>query len=118
MKDKSNELGVIQAIDYLVNKCHGTAVEKGFWPVNKKNRNDGEMIALMHSELSEMLEGLRGGNKQSDHIPEFSFAEEEASDLLIRLFDMAGGREWRLGEALLAKMEYNKSREHKHGKKF
>ncbi len=36
-------------------EVHDTAREKGWWD---KERNDGEMIALMHSELSEALEAL------------------------------------------------------------
>ena len=37
---------------------HQTAVDKGFWD---DPRNMGEMIALMHSELSEALESHRSG---------------------------------------------------------
>ena len=37
-------------------KVHNNAKEKGWWD---EERNDGEMIALMHSELSEALEALR-----------------------------------------------------------
>jgi len=39
---------------------HRTAVNKGWWD---SERNEGEAIALMHSELSEALEALRHGNK-------------------------------------------------------
>jgi len=42
---------------YLANK------EKGFWLDNPKDRNVGELIALMHSELSEALEAHRTGAK-------------------------------------------------------
>lgn len=40
-------------------EIHQTAVEHGFW---EADRNFGEMIALMHSELSEALEEHRAGN--------------------------------------------------------
>lgn len=111
---KVDEL-VAAAVDVLVRHAHETAVSKGWW---EDERSDGELIALMHSELSEALEGLRHGNPPSDHIPEYSAVEEEYSDVLIRIFDHCGARGYRLGEALLAKMEYNKTRPHKHGKKF
>lgn len=73
-------------------------------------RNQAEQIALMHSELSELLEGLRGGNKESDHIPGFTFAEEECADTLIRIMDFAVGEKLRVAEALVAKMKFNEGR--------
>lgn len=90
-----------------------------------KNRNDGELIALMHSELSEALEGVRK-NKNDDHLPHRKSIEVELADCLIRIFDYAGARNLNLGEALLEKMEYNRKRaDHKieqrklqDGKKF
>ena len=67
---------------------------------------------------SEALEGLRHGNPPSDHIPEFTAVEEEMADLLIRVMDAAAGKGWRLGEALVAKIEFNRGREWRHGKGF
>jgi NTP pyrophosphatase (non-canonical NTP hydrolase) len=80
--------------------------------------NDGEKIALMHSELSEGLEALRK-DIQSDHIPGFHGIEEELADVVIRIIDYCDARALRLGEAILAKIEFNASRPFKHGgKKF
>lgn len=106
----------IVSVSRISEEIHKTAKEKGWWD---EERNNGEMIALMHSELSEALEGLRHGNPPSDHIPEFSAAEEELADCVIRIMDMAEARRWDLAQAILAKMAFNKNREHKHGgKKF
>jgi NTP pyrophosphatase (non-canonical NTP hydrolase) len=73
-------------------------------------RNPGEMIALMHSELSEMLEAVRKGNPTDDHLPEFSAEEVEAADLMIRLLDYCGYRGLNIGPALVYKLAYNKVR--------
>lgn len=82
-----------------------------------KERRDGELIALMHSELSEALEGLRHNNPQSDKIPDVTQAEEELADTLIRIMDMAYSKGWNIPKALFLKMEYNKSRPYLHGGK-
>jgi NTP pyrophosphatase (non-canonical NTP hydrolase) len=95
-------------------RCSGTGQEP---------RNFGELVALMHTELSEMLESARvvtadGQPEPGHHCPEFSQLEEEAADLIIRLMDVAAYYKWRLGPAIAAKMLFNEGREHKHGKKF
>lgn len=94
---------------------HEHAKSKGFW---EKDRNNGEMIALMHSELSEALEADRHKNPPDDKIPEFSSMEAELADVVIRIFDFCQARNLRLPEAILAKMAYNLTRPHKHGKEF
>lgn len=80
--------------------------------------NQAEKIALMHSELSEALEAVRQGNPPSEKIPEFSQLEEELADTIIRIGDFVGKYELRLGEAILAKLEYNAARPFKHNKQF
>lgn len=96
----------------MAEACHQTSRDKGWW---EADRNVGEMIALMHSELSEMLEAFRDGDPPSEKCPGFTHAEEEAADVVIRLMDMASRRGWNLGGAIVAKAEFNKSRPHKHG---
>ena len=102
-------------IEQLCWRAHAAARRKGFWD---EPRNQGELIALMHSELSEALEALRAGDPPSEHIPEFSAVEEELADVLIRVFDFCGAHEYRLTGAIEAKMKYNEGRARKHGKKF
>ena len=90
------------------------AKDKGWWD---KERNDAEMIALMHSELSEALEALRHGNPKDDHIPEFYGTEAEMADVVIRIMDYGKGRGLRIAEAITAKIEYNAGRARMHGNK-
>lgn len=81
------------------------------------NMEDGTRIALMHSELSEALEGLRDGNPPSEKIGEAGFTqvEEEFADVIIRILDMAGMKGYRIAEAVVAKHAYNLTRPHRHG---
>lgn len=89
--------------------CHKISVEKGFW-TDGKARNDGEMIALMHSELSEALEGVRRGDWDN--------VGEEMADTIIRIADFCQAREIDLEKEILDKIEKNKTRPYKHNKKF
>jgi len=72
-------------------------------------RNKGELIALMHSELSEALEGERKGLADT-HLPLRPAAEVELADCLIRILDYCGGFGYDLGGALKEKLEYNAKR--------
>ena len=101
----------------VASDVHHTAREKGFW-IDGVERNDGEMLALIHAEISEVLEGLRKGNPPDDKLPEFSSAETEFADVIIRTMDMAHARGWRVAQAVEAKMKYNTTRPYKHGKEF
>lgn len=94
------------AILVLVEDCHNAAKEVGWWD---QPRPVPEMIALMHSELSEMLEGDRK-DTFDDHLPHRSSVEVEAADLLIRLMDFAGGQDLDIAGAYLEKRAYNATR--------
>jgi hypothetical protein len=73
------------------------------------NRNKGEMLALIHSEISEALEGERR-NLMDDHLPHRRMAEVELADALIRIFDYAAGFGYDLEGAYRDKMAYNAQR--------
>jgi NTP pyrophosphatase (non-canonical NTP hydrolase) len=100
-------------IDLMVKECHGRSVRAG-WYINAETgapleRNVGEMLALIHSEVSEALEGYRKGLKD-DHLPERSMVEVELADVLIRVFDLAGYLKLNLGDAYIEKLLYNATR--------
>lgn len=103
-----------EAFNYFADEVNEIAVEKGWW---KEDRNEGELICLMHSELSEALEALRHGNPPDSHIPEFAGVEAELADTIIRIMDFACAKGYRVGEAVEAKIAYNKNRDFMHGGK-
>lgn len=92
---------------------------------NPIERNKGELLCLIHSEISEAMEGERK-NLMDDKLPHRKMAEVELADALIRIFDYCGGFGYDLGGAVFEKLEYNASRaDHTHeerqkenGKKF
>lgn len=73
-------------------------------------RNKGEMLALIHSEISEALEGERK-NLMDDKLPHRRMAEVELVDAIIRILDYAGGFGYDLQGAFDEKMAYNAKRE-------
>ncbi len=105
----------IRIFDGMQEYVHKTAVEHGF---HEGEVNVPEKIALMHSELSEALEGYRHGNPPDEHCPDLSSLEVELADAVIRIMDLGGRLGLRLSDAILAKAKFNQSRPYKHGKKF
>lgn len=73
-------------------------------------RNKGEQIALIHSELSEALEGVRKG-LMDDKLPHRTMEEVEMADTVIRIFDYCAGHGLDLDGAYQDKMAYNAVRE-------
>lgn len=115
----------------LAKEVHQVNKDKGFWD---KERNVGEMLMLVTSELGEAMEAHRKGKFANweayemvldkmnapenfkTHIKD-SF-EDEIADAILRLLDMAAGLNIDLDKQVQAKLDYNRSRERFHGKKY
>ena len=85
---------------------HENARNKGF---GDESRNFGEILALIHSEVSEALEAYRNGNDAE--------IGEELADIVIRTFDLAMGWGIDIEDEMLKKMVYNTTRPRMHGKR-
>jgi len=120
-------------INELSKEIHQNARNKGFFDSEK---NIGEMLCLIHSEVSEALEADRKNRYTTGTIEiinsfvidemfvtDFKIGvkdtfEDELADIMIRVMDLAAFKGINLEQHILAKMRFNAMREHKHGKKY
>jgi hypothetical protein len=67
------------------------------------------MLCLIHSEISEAMEGYRK-NLMDDHLPHRPMIEVELADAMIRIGDLAEGLGLDLGGAVAEKLAFNARR--------
>lgn len=93
--------------------AHKTAQKAGWWSDletgDQIERNFGELVALMHSELSEALEADRK-NLMDDKLPHRPGREVEFADCIIRILDAAAALGLDVPGALIEKNRINQTR--------
>ena len=107
------------AINALVAQTHGAAKAAGWWKANdfdlvaiiRERTRFGlalvaEKLCLIHSEVSEAMEGARK-DLMDDKLPHRKMIEVELADALIRIGDLAGALGLDLGGAVVEKMAFN-----------
>ena len=113
----SNNILTEYGLDALAAMLHETAREKGFWDGEYSHDKVGNKLALVHSEVTEVLEAIRK-SKGSENIV------EEMADVIIRLLDVYAAMRneeqilHSLDDILEAKVNKNKERPRLHGNLF
>lgn len=125
---------IATAADLLVQQCHGAAAEAGWWGKRDDTATNpslaglpedvqlvrldstryskalvAQKLCLIHSEISEAMEGHRKG-QMDDKLPHRTMIEVELADAMIRIADLAGALGLDLGAAVAEKMEFNAHR--------
>jgi len=114
---QSDQILTEYGLDALSAILHETAIEKGFWDGEYSHDKIGNKLALVHSEVTEVLEAIRK-SKGSENIV------EEMVDVIIRLLDIYAAMRneeqvlHSLDEILEKKMTINKERQRLHGNLF
>lgn len=104
-------------LDALSASLHEIARDKGFWDGKYDYDKVGNKLALVHSEVTEVLEAVR-----KDHGSEKIV--EEIADILIRILDLYAAMRneemviHSLDEVLQNKINKNKQRPRLHGNRF
>jgi NTP pyrophosphatase (non-canonical NTP hydrolase) len=115
---------IFDAGNLLVSKCHSASAAAGWW-TDMATGSDlieeircgsllgkalvGQKLCLVHSEVSEAMEGHRKG-LQDDKIPHRTMIEVELADAVIRISDLAGALGLDLGGAIAEKLAFNAHR--------
>ena len=109
------------SLNQLAEEMHSVAVSKGWFPPGEE-RNFGETMMLVVSELAEAFEHYRDGHDFQEVWIKESGAPDgipiEIADAIIRLLDFCADQKIDIDRALHEKAEFNRTRPFRHGGKI
>ena len=119
LETKDNPFAGLDAMAKEISNC---AEEHGWW---EKEREIPEIIALIHSEISEAFESARKGEalywekppETPGALPKPEGAATELVDAIIRILDWMGHYNIPVEDIIRRKHEYNKHRAYRNGNK-
>jgi NTP pyrophosphatase (non-canonical NTP hydrolase) len=107
------EFNIITALDMLMQMTFNLSKERGWYNDPETGepleRNFGESVALVHSELSEALEAHRT-DAMDDKLPHRNGIEVELADAVMRICDLARRHNLDLPGAIIEKYRFNRTR--------
>lgn len=105
---------LLNQLRMLQESVHQDNVDAGWWTDletgERKQRNKGELLMLIVTEIAEAMEGERK-DLMDDKLPHRKNAEVELADAFIRILDYCGGFGYDLAGAMQDKLEFNRTRE-------
>jgi NTP pyrophosphatase (non-canonical NTP hydrolase) len=109
--DRLHDEEIREACNSLTLASHGESLRAGWWngPATFEVTVVPAKLCLIHSEISEAMEGHRK-DAMDDKLPHRKAIEVELADAVIRIFDLAGFLGLDIGGAMIEKMAYNRSR--------
>ena len=106
-------MNIKEKMNSFVAICHKASSDAGWWENKADIHTDVNIVpsklCLIHSEVSEAMEGHRKG-LMDDKLPHRSMIEVELADAMIRIADLAGALDLDIGGAIDEKMAFNAQR--------
>jgi hypothetical protein len=72
----------------LAKTVHNDNVDRGFWPADVMDRNVGEALCLIHSEVTEIFEASLSPEIFDDKVTDYPAFWVEVADAVIRVLDL------------------------------
>ena len=104
---------IAEGFRVVQDQSHKRSLDAGWWDDVQTDERLYDVtptkLCLIHSEISEAMEGHRKGLKD-DKLPHHTMFAVELADAVIRIGDLAGRHGIDLGPIIAEKMEFNATR--------